>query len=255
MSVADAELHERHTRSLERFYRLFANASDGGRTVMLDGAVIASIMPVLPHRSLPNGVTYRDPSMVEPVLGELATLYESAGVTAWMVWVAPGDEHLGPILSERGHELDGTPDLMGATIGDCDLSPADPRLVIDSGELVEIGELNDIAWGHGQPDYSLLMRDLPDQVRRYVARDETGKAVSSVFAIHVKGDCYITFVATLPEARGKGLASDLIKAALREGLEAGCVTTTLEASAMGRSPYRRIGYRELGPLQMWEKRA
>lgn len=220
---------------------------------MFDGAVIAAVMPVLPHRSLPNGVTYRDPAMVEPVLTELAALYKSAGVTAWTVWVLPGDEHLGPALEAHGHRLDGTPQLMGAVIGDCDLTPA-TAVEIGEGTPAEIGELNDVAWGNSDPDYKLLLRGLPDQVRRYVARDESGKPLGATLAIHAKGDCYITFVSVHPDARGRGIASDLMKAALREALEAGCVTTTLEASAMGRSAYRRLGYKDLGALRMYEKR-
>ena len=254
MKVSADELRERHTRSHERFYKLFANASEGGRTIMFDGAVIAALMPVLPHRSLPNGVTYRDPSMVEPVLSELASLYDSAGITAWTVWVLPGDEHLAPVLEAHGHRLDGTPQLMGAVIGDCDLTPA-TELSIDEGTPAEVGEINDVAWGNADPDYTLLLRDLPDQVLRYVARDDTGTPIGSTLAIHAKGDCYITFVSTHPDVRGRGVASDLMKAALRDALEAGCVTTTLEASAMGRSAYRRIGYKDLGALQMYEKRA
>lgn len=253
MKVSDDELRERHSRSHERFYKVFANASDGGRTVMFDGAVIAAVMPVLPHRSLPNGVTYRDPSMVEPVLPELAGLYESAGVTAWTVWVLPGDEHLVPALEAHGHTLDGTPQLMGAVIGDCDLTPA-TDVEIGEGTRAEVGAVNDIAWGNEDPDYTLLLRDLPDQVRRYVARDAAGEPIGTTLAIHAKGDCYITFVSAHPDVRGRGIASDLMKAALRDALEAGCVTTTLEASAMGRSAYRRIGYKDLGAMLMYEKR-
>src|SRR4051812_5966950 len=191
-------------------------------------------MPVLPHRSLPNGVTYRDPSMVEPVLPELATFYESAGITAWTVWVLPGDEHLGAALEAHGHTLDGTPQLMGAVIGDCDLTPA-TDIEIGEGTRTEVGELNDVAWGNQDPDYTLLLRDLPDEVLRYVARDISGQPIGSTLAIQAKGDCYITLVTTHPDVRGRGIASDLMKAALRDALEAGCVTTTLEASAMGRS--------------------
>lgn len=253
MRVSADELRERHSRSHERFYKVFAEASDGGRTVMFDGAVIAAVTPVLPHRSPPNGVTYRDPAMVEPVLAELAALYESAGVTAWTVWVLPGDEHLGQALEAHGHRLDGTPQLMGAVIGDCDLTPV-TDVEIGEGTQAEIGELNDIAWGNQDPDYALLLRGLPDQVRRYVARDHSGKPLGTTLAIHAKGDCYVTFVSVHPDARGRGIASDLMKAALREALEAGCVTTTLEASAMGRSAYRRLGYKDLGALRMYEKR-
>lgn len=230
-----------------------SESTEGGRIVTFDRAVIASVVPLLPARSLPNAVTYRDASMVEPVLEELTALYAGAGIDAWTLWVAPGDEHLGPLLAERGHVLDGTPQLMGATIAACDLSLRGD-LRIGAGELDEVGALNDIAWHGGGSDFTLLTRELPDEVRRFVARDGDGTAIGSALAVHVKGDCYLTLVATHPDHRNRGVASELVKTALRDGLEAGCVTTTLEASAIGRSVYRRIGFRDLGELQMWERR-
>ena len=90
--------------------------------------------------------------------------------------------------------------------------------------------------------------------RHYVALDKDGDPLGCVVSAHIKGDCYITFVATQPEARGRGVASDLVRAALREGLEDGCVTTTLESSKLGYGAYSRLGYQSLGALRMYEKR-
>ena len=253
MKVSDAELRERQARSQRALYRTIAPSTDGGQVVELDGAVLASVVPAVPHRSLPNAVTYQDSSCVEPVLAELAALYDAAGVHAWTVWARPGDEDLGPVLDAAGHSLDGTPELMGAVIGDCDLRPR-TDISIDPGSWEDVAACNDAAYGYERPTFGPLVGGLGERLRRYVARED-GKPIGCAVAAHVRGDCYVTFVATLASARGKGVASDLMRAALREGLEEGCVTTTLEASAMGRSAYERLGYRPLGVLQMWERRA
>jgi GNAT superfamily N-acetyltransferase len=70
----------------------------------------------------------------------------------------------------------------------------------------------------------------------------------------VGDNCDITLVATLPEARGRGMAGALIRRALADARERGCRTTTLVATRLGYPVYARLGYRDLGRLQMWERR-
>jgi ribosomal protein S18 acetylase RimI-like enzyme len=70
-----------------------------------------------------------------------------------------------------------------------------------------------------------------------------------------RGDFSVTFVATLPEQRGQGLAGRLLTHALHDARERGCTTTSLQATKVGEPVYRRLGYRGLGPVQMWERRA
>jgi hypothetical protein len=41
---------------------------------------------------------------------------------------------------------------------------------------------------------------------------------------------------------------------LRQALEAGARTTSLEASALGEPVYVRMGYRTIGRMTMWERR-
>jgi GNAT superfamily N-acetyltransferase len=68
------------------------------------------------------------------------------------------------------------------------------------------------------------------------------------------GECGIYLVATLPEARGGGLASALMAHALLEARERGCTTSSLQATARGRPVYKRLGYEEIGTMDMWERR-
>ena len=59
---------------------------------------------------------------------------------------------------------------------------------------------------------------------------------------------------TLEAARGRGLATSLMRRALADARERGCTTTTLVATKMGHPVYARLGYRDLGRVQMWERR-
>jgi GNAT superfamily N-acetyltransferase len=68
------------------------------------------------------------------------------------------------------------------------------------------------------------------------------------------GDCGISAVATLPEARGHGIATRLMAVALRESQQRGCKTTSLQASPLGSEVYASLGYRNLGAMGMWEHR-
>ena len=68
------------------------------------------------------------------------------------------------------------------------------------------------------------------------------------------GDAEVNFVATVPEARGRGLAGALMTRALADARERGRLTTTLVATKLGRPVYERMGYRPLGTVQMWERR-
>ena len=54
--------------------------------------------------------------------------------------------------------------------------------------------------------------------------------------------------------RIEGLAAGLLHRALRDARERGCRTSTTQATAMGRPIYERIGYRDLGPVHMYERR-
>ena len=81
-----------------------------------------------------------------------------------------------------------------------------------------------------------------------------GEAVACLGTIHDQGDCGIYLVGTLPQARGRGLATKLMTVALEEGRAAGCKTASLQSTAMGKPIYTRLGFRDLGTIQMWERR-
>jgi ribosomal protein S18 acetylase RimI-like enzyme len=237
--VDDATLDRRRRRTQQAFYRLF-----GG--VERDGGVFAAVAPETPNRSLFNAVTYDDPRAVIAARDELAGVYAEAGVRAWTVWVHPGDRELAEALRDAGHRLDGTPEGMACELAALDLEGEDVSVEPSWQEFVAI---NAAAYRVPSAELSALAT-LPDgSIRRYGV---PGRAV--VGALDCDGDCGITMVATRPSAQRRGLCDALMRQALREARERGCETATLDATQAGRPVYARLGFRALGPQEMWEHR-
>lgn len=247
----DSALYARMHANLRQFCRLTGNASPGARVLELPG-VIASVVPVAPDRSILNSVVYDSPDGLARALPELAGAYVETGVRAWTVWVPATDAGTAELLAGSGHALDADPAVMCMELDGFDLPrPADLDLV--EGPSVETYmELNDRAYGFEQPGFTTGIRELPGVVF-YVARLD-GEPVACAGGHDHEGDCCITFVATLPEARGRGLARKLMVLTLRDAIDRGCTTASLQATKMGYPLYVKLGFKDLGRLQMWERR-
>lgn len=89
-----------------------------------------------------------------------------------------------------------------------------------------------------------------DQYTRYLALwQKTPVAISALYLD--AGVAGIYFVATLPEARGKGFATCLVQTALEDAQKLGYQVAILQASAMGKNVYQRIGFQECCPIEIY----
>jgi GNAT superfamily N-acetyltransferase len=250
--VDDAELFARQHASLRRFYRLLAGASEGGRLYERDG-ITAAVVPTTPERSVCNGVVYDDAASLERALDLLASRYDEAGVRAWTVWVPERDREAAALLERHGHRLDAAPAAMAIELAGPSHASA-PELELDANpDPADVGRLNDAAYGYEDQFARALELMGPDAAYVYVARVDGAPAACTVALDHER-DCCITLVATLPAARGRGLASGLLTRALLDARSRGCETSSLQATKMGQPLYERLGYRDLGPIEMWERR-
>jgi len=68
-------------------------------------------------------------------------------------------------------------------------------------------------------------------------------------------DGHIILVATLSAYRGRRFASGIIRHLAADAAERGCETTTLIATKAGAPIYERLGYRDVGWIDMWERSA
>jgi GNAT superfamily N-acetyltransferase len=219
----------------------------GGHWVDADG-IGALVLPSVPERSVVNGVVYERGSDVTSVYDELESLY--TGVQAWTVWVPEEDTRTSEFLAARGHLHDGNPAAMALDLTTFEPPPEPPSWEHATPE--QLGTINDAAypWKDGSLDRAARVAVSPDDFHLYVAED------AAVLAIRdCDGDAAVWLVATLPEARGRGLAGGLLSVAMVEARERGCDISTLQATQAGEPVYARLGYEKFGSIGMWEKRA
>jgi GNAT superfamily N-acetyltransferase len=233
------------------FWRLIAEGA-GGRAWERDG-VLAAIVPASPNRSFFNSVLYDEPEGMIAAIDELAEAYEEAGVAAWTVWVPEADTEVAGALEAAGHRLDATPRAMAMPIEDLRAPDPDPELEIrEEQDLELVSKLNEVAYGLPPGDFPPLRGEHPE-MRTYFGSID-GETLGCAGAFAHASDCEITYVAVLPEGRGRGISARLMTRALADAAEQGLETTTLQSTKLGFPIYEKLGYRDLGELQMWERR-
>jgi ribosomal protein S18 acetylase RimI-like enzyme len=114
--------------------------------------------------------------------------------------------------------------------------------------------VNDLAYGNYDGRLERTLAPLPNGALHGYRVDHQGKPAAVALAIHHNEDCGVSFVATVPKARRRGLASEVMRKALTEAQRQGCTTTTLQATDVGERLYRALGYRHLCVMQLWELR-
>ena len=236
--------------SMRSFWLAMARATDGGSALELPG-VWAAVVPALPGRSVVNCVVYEDAPALEAALPDLAEAYDGAGVRAWTVWVHESDADTQSALAAAGHVLDAAP--MGQELeldrverpADADLELASDPTTADWDPIV--------AASYGWPGFAAAVPAFPHGFHPYMALHD-GSAAACLGIWDHGDDAHVQLVATAPEARRRGLASRLLLHALADARDRGCTISRLQATAMGQPVYARLGYRDVGRVQMWERR-
>jgi len=235
-------------KSLRAFFLESARASRGGSALELPG-VAAAIVPAMPARSVVNCVVYEDVDALGTALDQLAAAYDEAGVNAWTVWVHEDDARAQELLSSAGHVLDAEPMAQARPLEGIE-PPAEEGLDLVANPTV--ADFDPIVEGaYGWSGFGAAMERLP--FHPYAARHE-GRPAACLGIFDHDGDAGVELVGTIPEARGRGLASRLLLRALADAGKRGCKTTTLQATRAGYPVYSRLGYRDFGRVQMWERR-
>ena len=250
----DEQLYSRVRALLSEEAGFFAACSSSGRLMSWPG-VVASLVPAAPDRSMFNWVVYERLDALLAHYPAIEQAYDEAGVRAWTVWVDPGDGVAAQALSECGHLLDSQPVAMAAEIAALELPETGELDWIETRDLGLVGRINDSAYGFPPPAFEAVLDHWTEtRWHAYIARINGAPVGSALAHRGTNGDCGISGVATLPEARGHGIATRLLAAVLREAQGLGMYTTSLQASPSGAKVYAALGYRALGVMGMWERR-
>jgi ribosomal protein S18 acetylase RimI-like enzyme len=235
--------------SLRSFVRDFARATPRGGAFEA-GGVTGGIVPTMADRSVVNSVVYADAAELEERLPEIANVYDAAAIEAWTVWAPESDTAATQALAAFGNALDAEPMAMARELDGIEPPDGEVEVVRDPGGDALAAVLSG---AYGWANAGAALGGSYDGFHPYVALLD-GEPVCSVAIHDLDGDAHVTLVGTLEHARGRGLATALMRRALVDARERGCATTTLVATKMGQPVYARLGYRDLGRVQMWERR-
>lgn len=248
----EQELRRRAIEGVREEVVAFGSAAPGSKLVRHEG-LVASVAPTAPQRSLFNSVYYDDPRALLARLDALAETYDAHGVRAWTVWVPDADRESARLLSARGHSLDAAPRAMAMALEGLTAEPPIPDGVVAGPiDVASCAALNDLAYGYVEDGFRGALT--AETALRWYGAFAGGDPVGCVGAIEVGEDCCITGVATSPAHQGHGVASWLMRRALAEASERGLTSASLQATRAGAPLYERLGFRDLGFIEMWELR-
>jgi GNAT superfamily N-acetyltransferase len=251
------DLRARRLASQQEFLRIVGRGSERAAVIERDG-LVGCLCPLRPDRSIVNAVAYSDAAAMVSAIDALGATYDEAGIQAWTVWVPEADGEVAAALETAGHQLDGVPREMAGALDEMDLEPRGELDLDPEPSWHDIGEINEAAYFASAGGAYFGPALVGMQGRPYVARLPSERGVcrpaSCLVVFYVGEDAYVGLVATRKEAQRRGLAGELLRFALREARDRGLTSTTLEATTAGAPVYVRLGYRDLGVIQMWERR-
>jgi ribosomal protein S18 acetylase RimI-like enzyme len=216
--------------------------------------VVASIVPVAPESPTLNAAVALDAEQAAQALPELAERWHEARVNRWGIWLDGRAKRVAKALQKAGLTLTASSPGMGTALDDIYI-PRDLNGRVPKADLATVGRINDLAYGNHDGRLERTLTPLPrGALFGYRADLRDGRPAAAALAMHHGGDCGVSFVATIPEARRRGLGSLVMYGALAEARERDCTTTTLQATDAGRRLYDTLGYRSLCDMQLWEQR-
>jgi GNAT superfamily N-acetyltransferase len=234
--------------SLLAFWAGLARSSSGARVVRVEG-IAAAVFPAPVEREVfNNAVAPRWRPLEGPALAALAALYRDNGIGRWQLWVHEDE----PAQSRRAQ-------AAGLVVDTSTLGMAMPltREAIERWPREALDLVPDPAPEELREFFPSADRILPQLhvagAHLYVARCE-GEPACCTAAFDHAGDCTIQMVGTVDRFRRRGLATALVRHALRRAGERGCTSASLQATPMAEGIYTAVGFRPLGRYVEWQHR-
>jgi len=248
--VTDAELVARLRANIVAFKQF--QADHGFLHSMLLPGVWAFAQPDYPRFLGQQQVFFEEPAALETALPALEDFYRRLGIRLWHVWVPPGNA-VAEALSRAGLHAEGGTPAMGLGFEDVPLTP--PGISLEQlPSQEELIPLNAEAFG---PESGLALQAWHSQSHAHVhvlGVHEGGRLVVGGLAHDVADTAGIYLVATAVSARGRGLATELMRGLLIHAQERGCTAAVLQSTALGHGVYQRVGFRDLGNWVDWVRR-
>src|SRR5215207_7608244 len=208
----DAELRRRLWEGFAALQMLLGGSARQGFVLERPG-LIASVVRSAPDSPALNAAVAIDPKAAPKALEELEVRYGDAGVRRWAIWVDGGAREVTAELRSRGLAIASASPGMGALIADLDidLTTANPQ---PNADLHTVGRVNDLAYGNIDSRLERTLSTLTEGSLCGYKANLNGAPAAVALALHHGDDCGVSFVATVPQARRHGLATQVMRSAL-----------------------------------------
>jgi GNAT superfamily N-acetyltransferase len=237
-----------------RLQTLLGGHAGAGAVLEREG-LVASLVPNAPESPTLNAAVAIEPEAGPAQLEELADRYATANVRRWGIWLDGRAQTVAEAFRAAGMVVTTASPGMGAQLDEIGGGSEQPAPAPLHTDLATVGRINDLAYGNHDGRLERTLAPLPNGILRAYRADLDGRPAAVAMALHHQEDCGVSFVATIPQARRRGLATQVMRQALAEAKQQGCTTSTLQATDVGEHLYRRLGYRRLCVMQLWERRA
>lgn len=227
-------------------------AADGGTREDVEGVFCwysSSYVPLF------NGASFFSSGLVSAAtLEAIDTFFVARGRPYSVITLDGLVEHIEDDLKRLGYEeFDTLPAMWLQVIPPARSGSADVQVTRVTGaeELAMFRRLLIQVFYIPPAEVELIMADRVLRVahiRHYLGWLD-GKPVGTTTLVSSRSTAGIWNVGTLPDYRGMGVATELVRHALSEALEWGCTSSMLLASTEALSLYARLGYIELSVLR------
>jgi GNAT superfamily N-acetyltransferase len=251
-----AEIIARADANYQHVYSLLATAHDGGELHEKDGLLV--INTGLPAAVFNNAIVTRPLAAPEQRLREAIDYYDACGLP----FVVRIREGLDP-PSEKACEAlglpysDTVPGMALSPLRDADAAPAglEIRVARTNAEYDEFFRIVCDVFAFPMDAARTIFTDAllhRDDSQWYLGYLD-GVAVATSTLVATDRVAGIFNVATMPDARGRGIGEAMTWRCVQGGRELGCVMSALQASAMGRPVYERMGFRLVSPYRTFHR--
>ena len=250
--MTDAELRQRLWEGFAALQTLLGGSAKHGFVIEKPG-LVASVVPSAPDSPALNAAVAIEPETAPRHLEELEVRYGDAGIRRWAIWVDGGARSVTAELRQAGMGIASASPGMGAAIADLDidLTTANPA---PNANLQTVGRVNDLAYGNVDSRLERTLTTLQEGTLRGYKAELNGAPAAVALALHHGEDCGVSFVATVPQARRHGLATQVMRSALADARRNHLTTITLQATELGERLYHQLGLKRLSPMELWERR-
>lgn len=228
------ELYDRMFETLAASWAYFAAGSPGARVVRESDAAIA-VFVHRPDRDIFNNALIVQGGDAAAAITAIEATYGAAGVEGYAAWAHESDAAAVEQLTARGYVYDTSTRAMAMSLDE--IAVPRPEIELAEAGYDEFLAINGLPLG--------LFPDLGPGAHFYVARDQ-GRSAAAVMAFEHEGDCGVYNVATIPEARRRGLGTALTAHAVYAARDRGCETASLQSTEMAERVYAAVGFRDLG---------